>query len=212
MPVDYDNDGNIRAHNITALGTIDAPALNISGSAFARANLAAETTTYTLPPSSAKTWDALQTNIPGTAANDDLALITGTFLTSAATFRTSDAKAAVVSQKLGIFFSVPPEYVAGAALALRLNAGMVTTVSDGTATIDAEVVRAIAPTVDICATTLTTINSLTAANKDFTLTPTNVVPGDLLYIVVTIAITDAATVTAVIGQLNRIQILASVKG
>lgn len=177
-----------------------------------RANLAAETKTYTLDPTSAKVWDALHTNVVGTAADDDLALITGTFGTHAPKLQTSDAKAATISQKVAMFFPVPPEYVAGGNLTLRFSAGMVTTVSDTTATIDAQVVRAAAPTVDICATDALTINSLTAADKDFTLTGTNVVPGDLLYIVITIAINDGATQTAVKGETKAPQILCSVKG
>lgn len=177
-----------------------------------RADLTAETGSYVLDLSAAKTWDALATNIPATAGNDDLGLVTGTFLTDAPTLQTADAKTTTKTQKAGILFRVPPEYVAGGALTLRLNAGMKTTVSDGTATIDAEVVRVAAQTVDICATAAQTINSLTAANKDFTLTPTNVVPGDLLLIVITIAVTDSATGTAVIGKLNTITVLASIKG
>lgn len=107
-----------------------------------------------------------------------------------------------LKRQVGFEFRVPQNYVAGAPITLRLNAGMKTTVSDISATIDAEVYRAAAPTVDICATAATTINSLTAANKDFTITPTNVVPGEMLICVVTIAIVDSATGTAVIGKWN----------
>ena len=38
-------------------------------------------------------------------------------------------------------FPVPPEYVAGQTITLRANAGMKTTVADGSAAIDFEVVR-----------------------------------------------------------------------
>lgn len=192
-----------------AEGTFSVFTLDASGKARAT-QTTSTTSTYTLDPSAAKTWDALQTNIVGTAANDDLAIVTGTFLTDSPTIQSGDSKAATTSRKLGIFFRVPPEYVSGGALTLRLNAGMKTTVSDTTATIDAQVVRNAAPTTDICATAAQSINSLTAADKDFTLTPTDCVPGDLLFIVVTVAIVDGATGTAVIGKLNTIQVLAAI--
>ena len=77
---------------------------------------------------------------------------------------------------------------------------------------DAQVARQAAPTVDICATNATTINSLTAANVDFTLTPTSVVPGDVLDVVLTVAYHDAASGTAVVGKINSIELLLDIKG
>ncbi|MCK6483738.1 MAG: DUF2190 family protein [Phycisphaerae bacterium] len=168
---------------------------------------------YPLQFEQAKVWDAPQTNIPGTPATDDLGLIDNTFLTGAPTIETGDLKAAgATTRKTRISWPVPPEYVAGQTITLRLNAGMKTTVADTSATIDAQVARRAAPNTDICATAAQSINSLTAANKDFTITPTNVVPGDILDIVLAIAVTDAATGTAVIGQLNSATILADIKG
>lgn len=161
-----------------------------------------------IPFTTCRVWDAIQTVIPGTAASDDLAIINGTFLTSAPSIKSSDSKAATTTQKTRFLFPVPVNYVAGSALTLRLNAGMVTTVSDTSATIDAQVARVAAPTVDVCATAAQSINSLTAANKDFVITPTNVVAGDILDVVLTVAIVDGATATAVIGQINTATFIA----
>lgn len=166
---------------------------------------------HTLDLTQARVWDALQTTAPGTAANDDLAIITGTFLTDAPVLQTSDAKAATVTQKTRIAFEVPETYVAGEAITLRINAGMTTTVSGTTATVDAQVVRQAAPDTDICATAAQSINSLTAASKDFTITPTNVVPGDVLDIVLTVAIVDGATATAVLGTVNSVSLRPTVR-
>jgi predicted RecA/RadA family phage recombinase len=135
---------------------------------------------YVVPFTDFRVWDAMATLPVTTAANDDLALINGTFLTSDPTIQGADAKTTTKTNKIGFFVQVPPEYVAGETAVLRISAGMTTTVANGTATVDAEVVRVGAPTVDICATAAQSINSLTAADKDFTLTPTNLVPGDLL--------------------------------
>lgn len=168
---------------------------------------------YPLLLEHAKVWDAPQTDIPGTAASDDLAIVNNTFLTGAPTIETGDVKAGgAVSRKTRFAWTVPPEYVAGQPITLRANAGMKTTVADTSATIDFEVARRAAPSVDICATAAQSINSLTAANKDFTLTPTSIVPGDVLDIVMTVATNDAATGTAVIGKVNSVALLADIKG
>lgn len=168
---------------------------------------------YPVVLESAKVWDALQSNIPVTPASDDLGIIDNTFLTGRPTIETGDLKnAGATTRKTRFAVPVPPEYVAGETLTLRINAGMKTTVASVSATVDAEVARRAAPTVDICATAATTINSLTAANKDFTLTPTNVVPGDVLDIVLSVAVNDSGTGTAVIGQINSVTLLADIKG
>lgn len=168
---------------------------------------------YPIKIADLRVWDAPTTNaVATTAANDDLAVVYNTFGTASPSVESGDGKATTITRKVGFQFTVPPEYVSAGDLKVRLNAGMKTTVSDGTATIDVQAYRAAAPTVDICATSATSINSLTAANKDFTLTATDVVPGDLIDIVVTIAVTDSATVTAVIGKVNLITLLADIKG
>lgn len=164
-----------------------------------------------LPLILGKVWDAVGSNLPTAGANDDLGLLSNTFGTTAPTIESGDSKAATTTRRCLFAYAVRPEYVDGQAITLRLNAGMKTTVSDTTATIDAEVYRVAAPTVDICATAATTINSLTAGNVDFTLTPTNVVAGDILLIRITVAIVDSATGTAVIGQLNKVSVRPTIK-
>lgn len=159
-----------------------------------------------------RVWDAVATVLPATAANDDLGLITNTWGTSAPTVEGGDSKAATTTRYARFQFAVPVEYAAGEAITLRVNAGMKTTVSDTTATLDAEVYRAAAPGTDVCATAAQSINSLTAADKDFTVTPTDVVPGDVLDVRLAVAVVDGATATAVIGQINRITFLMGTRG
>lgn len=65
---------------------------------------------------------------------------------------------------------------------------------------------------DLVTTSATTINSLTAAAKEFAITPTGLVAGDELDVRVTIAITDGATATAVIGRIMKLYALLSVRG
>jgi hypothetical protein len=189
------------------------PAVNTAFGAVARTSFTQDNLApYPIDLTLGRVHDAVQTPLPASAANDDLAVIAGTFGTDAVGLQTIDFKAANTTAYARFRVAVPVEYVAGETITLRINGGMVTTVSDGTCTVDAQVYRAAAPTVDICATAAQTINSLTAGNDDFTLTPTNVVPGDILDIRLAIAGADTATGTAVIGRINSATLLLDIKG
>ena len=167
---------------------------------------------HQIPLSDAKVWDAPSTVIPATPASDDLGMVDNAFLTGKPTIETGDLKnAGATTRKTRFRVMVPRDYVAGETMTVRANAGMKTTVASVSATIDVQAVRPAAPTVDICATNAQSINSLVAANKDFTLTPTDLVPGEMLDIVVSIAVNDSGTGTAVIGQLNSLALLADSK-
>jgi hypothetical protein len=162
-----------------------------------------------------RVWDAFATVLPGTAASDDLALVGGTFATNSPTIRTSDAKATTVTQYARFLFHLPTEYVAGQTVLIRAHAGMITTVSDTTATVDFACYKSddeSGISADLVTTAATTINSLTDADKDFVVTATSLEPGDTLDIRMVIAITDGATVTAVIGQVGGLSLVLDVKG
>lgn len=180
-----------------------------------RATLAQDTGTFRIPLTSWRVWDAVQTNLPATAAADDLAIIGGTFGSAGWTIQTSDAKTTTVTQRAIAVHDLPAEYVSGAAITIRAHAGMNTTVANGTATVDFEVYKSDdegGVGSDICATAAQTINSLTDADKDFTITPTGLAAGDTLIIRMTVAVTDSGTGTAVIGQVGSVDVLAGVKG
>lgn len=171
----------------------------------ARTLMTQETGLYQLPLEAFRVWDAMQTNLPGTAATDDLAVVTGTLGTNAPMIQSSDAKNTTVTQYARLLMRLPPEYVSAQSVSLRLHAGMVTTVANGTATIDAQVYALdgdAAVGADLCTTAATSINSLTFADKDFSITATSLEPGSVLDIRLAIAITDSATGTAVIGALD----------
>lgn len=163
-----------------------------------------------------RVWDAMATALPGTSASDDLGLVGGTFGTNSPSIQTSDLKAAGATTRYArVTLSLPHTYVAGQSVTIRAHAGMKTTVADASATIDFEVYRAddeggIGS--DICATAAQSINSLTLADKDFSITPTTLLPGDTLDIRMAVTVTDAASVTAVIGIVGGIELLLDVKG
>ena len=170
---------------------------------------------YPVPLTECKTWDARHTTLPGTAAGDDMALITGTFGTDSPTLQGVDFGATTSDEKCAFSFRLPPEYVAGETVTLRCHAGMLTTVSDGTATLDAEVHlvdRDGTVSADICATGATDINSLTLADIDFTVTPTTLSPGDLLDVRLSFAGSDSGNLGVMIPTVTQVEFLLDVKG
>lgn len=171
---------------------------------------------YKVPFERWRVWDAYGTLLPATPAADDLGLVGGTFGTGSPSIQAGDLKAAgATSRRARCTFSLPTEYVAGQSVTIRAHAGMLTTVSDTTATVDFEVYRSNDESSigsDICATAATTINSLTLANKDFVITPTTLGPGDTLDIRMTVAVNDAATATAVTAIVGSVEFLLDVKG
>jgi hypothetical protein len=184
--------------------------------AIERTKLASESRKANIPLELLRVHDAFQTDLPTTAASDDLGLIIGTFGTDAITVQTSDSKNTSVTQRARFTYRLPVEYVDGQAISVAAWAGMRTTVASSIATIDFEVYKKNDATglvgSDLVSTAATTINRLTAAAKEFVIDPTGLTHGDELDIRVTIAITDSATPTAVIGRIYKLYMLPTVKG
>jgi hypothetical protein len=172
---------------------------------------------YAIPMESWRVWDAMATNLPGTAAADDLALVGGTFGTGCPSIQTGDLKnAGATTRYARALWQLPPEYVAGQSVTIRLSAGMVTTVASTAATVDLEVYQSARDTLktgsDLCATAAQSINNLTFADKDFEITATGLEPGDWLDIRLAITVNDTGTGTAVIGCVGAAEPLLDIKG
>lgn len=135
---------------------------------------------YNAPITDFYVWDAVTTRLPsGAGTNDDLGILTGTFLTDAPKLSFNPgANPTAVSQYARIQIPVPASYRPGKNL--TLNVTVTQTTAGDTVTIDAQVVRAAAPTVDICATNAQSAVGASLTVKSFTLTGTTVVPGDVL--------------------------------
>ena len=163
-----------------------------------------------------RVWDAIQTNLPGTAAADDLALIGTTFGTTAPVVTAGDCKALGATSRYARFMVELPEcYEAGETVTLSLSAGMVTTVASSSCTVDVECYKIDKITgigSDLCTTSATTINSLVFAAKAFTITPSGLTAGDVLDVRLTIACNDAATGTAVTPAIAGIDLLCDIRG
>lgn len=170
---------------------------------------------FMVPLTSAYVHDAAATRLPGTAASDDLAITTGSFGTAANTIETGDVKNTTTTRRAGFEVFLPHNYEAAETVKFRIRGGMKTTVASASATVDLEVYKSDgdgAVGSDLCATAAQSINSLTANNFDFDITSTSLNPGDHLFIRVTIAVTDSATATAVIGRLTKIDMLCDTRG
>lgn len=171
---------------------------------------------FLIPWEAWRVWDAFATNLPGTAATDDLALVGGTFGTNAPSIQAGDLKAAGATTRYArCVVQIPPEFVTGGSVIIRTHAGMKTTVADTSCTVDFSAYRSNkedAVGSDLVTTSPTTINSLTKANKDFTVDSTTLLPGDYLDIRIAVACTDAATGTAVIPFIGSVEVLLDIRG
>lgn len=109
-------------------------------------------------------------------------------------------------------FQLPQNYIAGGDITIRAGVDVVGSGAVGTCTIDfsAYLQDGVAGTVgsDLVATAATAI-SATAANKDFTVTPTNLEPGDLLVIKMTTSV-DNTDSTAIQAQISSLEVLCDV--
>jgi len=200
----------IVAGNIRLNGTL-SPAV-------AKANILAlaELQSFPIPLTDFRVWDAMATLLPSAGASDDLGLVGGTFGTATPSLRTQDCKTLTNSNYARVLIQLPWEYVAGQTVTLRFKAGMIITISDTTATLDCEAYKLQADPddaigSDLVTTAATTINSLTFADVDFTVTPSGLSPGDILDVRIKTAIVDGASATAVIAGITSCKLLADVR-
>jgi len=163
----------------------------------------------------ARVWDAVQTNLPATPASDDLGIITGTWGTNPVRITAGDVKAlGSTTRRLYLASPIPSNYEDGQTIQLRIRAKMETTVADTSCTIDAEAYVGSDGALgsDLVTTSATSMNSLSAANYDFTINATGVDPGDLIEVRLSIASNDAATATAVTPAIYSVSLLCDTRG
>ena len=221
MPNRIEGDLQVTGHLSAATQTIPASSVTnasvAADAAIARSKLAQTVlASYLVPWTAFRVWDAYHTVLPGTSATDDLALIGGTFATGSPSIQTSDLKGlGAITRYARFSIQLPPEYEDGETVVIRAHAGMLTTVADTSATIDFEVYESNSEagiSADLCATAATTINSLTLADKDFTITASGLSAGDWLDVRMTLVVNDGATGTVVQGIVGAVELLCDIKG
>lgn len=204
-----------RFDDITVTGTIKCGETAVSPQT--RASILKQTplAIFPIPLTDLRVWDAFQTNLPGTAATDDLALIGGTFGTAPQMIQAGDCKALGATTRYARVQVIVPEcYDAAETLSLVLSAGMKTTVADASCVVDIECYRLdkiSGISADLCATAAQSINSLTFASKTFSITAATLGAGDVLDVRITITCTDAATATAVTPTIAGLDLVCDIK-
>lgn len=172
---------------------------------------------FVVPLTLLRVHDAYQTNLPGTAANDDLALVGGTLGTNAPSIQAGELKAAGSTTRYARFdFGIPPTYVAGETVKFRFAAGMITTAADTECTLDIQCYKSDEDntvSADLASAAVTdNMNNTTFADVDFTITSTSLSPGDMLDVRMSILCNDAASGTDVIPCVAAIKLVVDTQG
>ena len=157
--------------------------------------------------------DAPQTVLPADAANDDMGVVAITPGTTAPTLQGVDFGGTSTDEKCTFQFALPQSYRHGETITIRCHAGMLTTVSDGTATLDCECWQDDGDgtvSADICATAAQSINSLTLADRDFTITPTGLEGGDLLNFRLSFGGSDSGNAAVMIPTVTAVTVLLDI--
>jgi hypothetical protein len=154
--------------------------------------------------------------LAASGSGSDLGLYVGAHGTGNPYLSSGDVKNATTTRKARFTIELPVEYTAGQTVTLRFAGGMLTTVASGSCTLDCEAFKVGRDTLvsgsDLCTTAAQSINSLTFANKEFTITEVGLAPGDRLDVLITIVCVDVATATAVKPAVAAIDLLCDIKG
>ena len=185
-----------------------------AAAAIARTKLAQEALVpYRIPLTQFRVFDAFQTVLPGTAANDDMAVVGGTHATAPPMIEGKVATgSATETQNARVTFQLPAEYDDGQTITLRVRCRTSGGQGEGTKTIDAVVVSNDEDgTVsgDLVTTSVITIDD-TFTDRDFTITPTGLASGEELDILLTSVIEDAGVDGKL--QIAFVEVLLDIRG
>ena len=152
----------------------------------------------------------------GTPAENALEVVGGTHGTNAPSLQTPDFKnnSAAATYTTRGEIQLPWEYIAAGSVTIRLHAGMLTTEASEACTVDLAVYKSdedSTSTGDLCATAATTINDLTFADIDFTITSTTLNPGDLLDVKITVSADDDDDSGVIKACIGSVQLLCDVR-
>lgn len=178
-----------------------------------RSNLITDNTAiYELPLHSFRVHDAYQNTLPSSAAIDDLGLTSGAYGTDLPTIRSEDLNGdGTAASYARTSFTLPPEYVSGGTITLRIYADT----QAGAASVDAQVFQASKTSFQITGsdlvTTAATAVTTTFGAKDFVVTPTSKVAGDMLDIRIAVIGTTSVTANTIV-RIPNVEMLLQVKG
>lgn len=182
----------------------------------ARASLQQDTIQpYTMPLNNMRKSASLGELLPTTASGTDMAIISGTFGSAYPTLQGEDFGGGSTDEECAFWFTIPPEYDSGESVTLQVTAGMLTTVADGSCTLDAECYKADGSGgvgSDLVATAAKDINSLSLSTNNFTITPTGLAAGNSLLFKLVFAGSDTGDLGVMIPTITAIAVLMDIKG
>ncbi len=156
-------------------------------------------------------------SLPATSSGSDLGLYGTTYGTNTPEIMTYDVKAAGAQSLYARFPSlmIPYDYDDGETIQIVSFAGMEGAVADTSCTIDFEAYKVDGQGgvtgSDLITTVAQSINSLTFADKTFTLDASNVDPGDILDIRMTVAVNDAASASSVQAAIGKVYLQLDIR-
>ena len=171
---------------------------------------------YLIKPTDWFVHDAIHTALTATSSADDLAVDGEAFGTAVPYITTGDIMGVSTTRRARTLFSLPPEYVNGSSVTIRAHSGMTTTIATGLCTIDFEVYLAgnekVKSGSDLVTTAATDMNSLTFADRDFSVTSTGLVRGNWLDIRMSLTFVDTAVSGDHICDVGEVNVLLSIQG
>lgn len=178
-----------------------------------RQYISTESASYQLPYSVWRVWNAVGTNLPNTAAIDDLGVSFGSAYGTDTPYICSedlngDGTAASYARTQ---FILPAEYLAGGTITLRAYCDT----QAGAASIDFEAflvskTSTLVSGSDLVSTAATSVTT-SFTNKDFVVTPTSRIAGDTLDIRMAVIGTTSVTANTIV-RIPAVEIILQVKG
>ena len=158
----------------------------------------------------------IESDLGGTPAADDLGIKGDTFGTNGPYLSAGDLKSAGATTSYArTMFWLPAEYEDGQTVQISMHAGVLTTVADNSCTLDVECHKLdqdSTVSADLCSTSAVSINSLTFADRAFTITEAGLVSGDMFDLRIAIACNDAATSLTVEPIVGSCTVLCDIRG
>jgi hypothetical protein len=216
--------GTLTATNIVASeNMITANSQIQAGADIAAAKMAQRAnSSFLIPLHALRKWNdptmpLMNTITASTASSDDLAYIPGNWNADPPTapplVKSTDGAQTTIAQKAMFEVQLPENYEDTETVSIAITCKM-ETASDGTDTIDVECFSCDndgTQSADLCATAAQDIGT-SYATKTFSITATSLAAGDVLRGVITVDITDVATLSGVIADISRVELKCDTRG
>ena len=174
---------------------------------------------FQIPLADLRLSTAFQTPLPGTSAGSDFGITTGTWGTGVPYASCGDCRNVTILRYFAFEFLLPYNYVGGQTVTIMANAGYLTTLPNGAATLVFEVYKSGRNTlisgVNLVTTSAMSIKDLIAGTfgeRKFNVTGTGLSPGDTIFVRAALSSVDGQAAVAVIPAISDIAMLCDTKG